>query len=99
MDGRRPSGPLPKRPCAAARTGVTMAINRLGIIMHGITGRVGYNQHLVRSILAIREQGGVLLSSGDKVMPDPILIGRNAEKVAEIARRHGISRHTTDLDQ
>jgi predicted dehydrogenase len=76
-----------------------MAVNRLGIIMHGVTGRMGYNQHLVRSILAIRDQGGVTLASGDKVMPDPILVGRNEEKLAEIARRHGISRHTTNLDK
>src|SRR5215475_11994801 len=76
-----------------------MAVTRLGIIMHGITGRMGYNQHLVRSILAIRDQGGVLLANGDKVMPDPILIGRNQEKVAEIARKHGVSRYTTNLDQ
>jgi predicted dehydrogenase len=76
-----------------------MAVNRLGIIMHGVTGRMGYNQHLVRSILAIREQGGVTLASGDKVMPDPILVGRNEEKLAEIAGKHGISRHTTNLDQ
>jgi len=76
-----------------------MAVNRLGIIMHGVTGRMGYNQHLVRSILAIREQGGVPLASGDKVMPDPILVGRNEDKLAEIARKHGISRYTTNLDQ
>ena len=76
-----------------------MAVNRLGIIMHGVTGRMGYNQHLVRSILAIRDQGGVLLASGDKVVPDPILVGRNADKIAEIAGTHGISRYTTNLDQ
>ena len=75
-----------------------MATKSLGIIMHGITGRMGYNQHLVRSIIAIREAGGVTLPNGDKVMLDPILVGRNAEKVAAIAARHGISRMTTDLD-
>ena len=53
-----------------------MATQRLGIIMHGITGRMGYNQHLVRSICAIRDQGGVALANGDRVMPDPVLIGR-----------------------
>src|SRR5262249_25503052 len=52
-----------------------LGTNRLGIIMHGVTGRMGYNQHLVRSILAIRDQGGVLLANGDRVMPDPILVG------------------------
>ena len=75
-----------------------MTVHRLGIIMHGITGRMGYNQHLVRSICAIRDQGGVALANGDRVMPDPILVGRNAEKVAAIARQHGIERSTADLD-
>lgn len=41
-----------------------MATQRLGIIMHGIAGRMGYNQHLVRSIVAIRDQGGVPLDNG-----------------------------------
>jgi len=75
-----------------------MATHRLGLIMHGVTGRMGYNQHLVRSISAIRDRGGTLLPNGDRVMPDPILVGRNREKLAEIAQRHGISRLTTDLD-
>ncbi|MBS7706868.1 Gfo/Idh/MocA family protein [Chelatococcus asaccharovorans] len=75
-----------------------MAVQRLGLIMHGITGRMGYNQHLVRSICAIRDQGGVALPNGDRVMPDPILVGRNGEKIAEIARKHGIARTSTDID-
>lgn len=74
-----------------------MAQRRLGLIMHGITGRMGYNQHLVRSICAIRDQGGVALSNGDRVMPDPILIGRNLEKVQAIAARHGVARTGDDL--
>lgn len=76
-----------------------MATQRLGIIMHGVTGRMGMNQHLIRSIVAIRNQGGVTLSNGDKVMPDPILIGRNAEKIEALARTHKIERWGTDLDQ
>ena len=76
-----------------------MVTKRLGVIMHGITGRMGYNQHLVRSILAIRDQGGVMVANGDKIMPDPILVGRNGDKIAEIARKHGIARFTTSLDQ
>ncbi|HWK96467.1 MAG TPA: Gfo/Idh/MocA family oxidoreductase [Pseudolabrys sp.] len=67
--------------------------------MNGVTGRMGLNQHLVRSIVAIRQQGGVVLPNGDKVMPDPILVGRNAEKVAALAKQYGIERHTTDLDK
>ncbi|AEG93473.1 Gfo/Idh/MocA family protein [Ramlibacter tataouinensis] len=76
-----------------------MATQRLGLIMHGVTGRMGMNQHLIRSIVAIRHQGGVTLSNGDKVMPDPILIGRNAEKIEALARAHRIERWGTDLDK
>jgi predicted dehydrogenase len=75
-----------------------MAVRRLGIIMHGVTGRMGYNQHLVRSIVAIRAAGGVVLPNGDRAMPDPILVGRNAQKLAEIAELQGVARYTTDLD-
>ena len=71
---------------------------RLGIIMHGVTGRMGLNQHLIRSIVAIRNQGGVLLSDGRRVMPDPVLIGRNADKIEALARAHGIARWGTQLD-
>ena len=74
-----------------------MAEHRLGIIMNGVTGRMGTNQHLVRSIVAIRAQGGVVLSNGDRVMPDPILVGRNETKLATLAKAHGVSRWTTDL--
>jgi predicted dehydrogenase len=66
--------------------------------MYGVTGRMGTNQHLVRSILAIRAQGGVALANGDRVMPDPILVGRDAAKVGALARQHGLERWTTDLD-
>ena len=76
-----------------------MSAQRLGIIMHGVTGRMGMNQHLIRSIIAIRNQGGVTLSNGDKVMPDPILIGRNAEKIEALAKANGIERFGTDLDK
>lgn len=75
-----------------------MAIRTVGIIMHGITGRMGYNQHLVRSVLAIRDQGGVLLANGDRLVPDLILVGRNADKISAIARKHGVERTTTDID-
>ena len=75
-----------------------MNTRRLGIVMHGVTGRMGMNQHLIRSIVAIRAQGGVTLGNGDKVMPDPILIGRNGEKIAALARAHGIERWGTNLE-
>ncbi len=71
---------------------------RLGVIMNGVTGRMGTNQHLIRSINAIRNQGGVALGVGRRIMPDPILVGRDAAKVGALARAHGIERHTADLD-
>ena len=74
-----------------------MAVQRVGIVMHGVTGRMGYNQHLVRSIAAIRAAGGVPLPNGDRALPDPILVGRNADKLADIAKRHEIARYTTDV--
>src|SRR5256885_16760878 len=67
--------------------------------MHGVTGRMGMNQHLVRSILEIRKQGGVALKDGTRVMPDPLLVGRNAAKLEDLAKKHGVQRWTTDLDQ
>ncbi len=75
-----------------------MAERRLGIIMNGVTGRMGTNQHLIRSILAIRSQGGTRLSNGDVVVPDPILVGRNAEKLQALCSAHNIDRWTQDLD-
>ncbi|MEO5700684.1 MAG: Gfo/Idh/MocA family oxidoreductase [Casimicrobiaceae bacterium] len=66
--------------------------------MNGVTGRMGTNQHLVRSIGAIRAQGGVRLGDGRHVMPDPILVGRNRGKLEALARAHGVERWTTDLD-
>ena len=75
-----------------------MSTREIGIIMHGVTGRMGYNQHLVRSIVAIREQGGVALPNGDRMMPNPILVGRNVEKVRELAHRHGITRVANDVE-
>jgi predicted dehydrogenase len=75
-----------------------MTTQRLGLIMNGVTGRMGLNQHLIRSIVALRNEGGVKLANGDRIMPDPILVGRSAEKVEGLARQFGISRWTTDLD-
>jgi len=71
---------------------------RVGIIMNGVTGRMGTNQHLVRSINAIRAQGGVSLADGRRIVPDPILVGRNKAKIEALARAHGVARWTTDLD-
>jgi len=76
-----------------------MRERRVGIIMNGVTGRMGLNQHLIRSILAIRAQGGVALGDGSALMPDPILVGRNQEKLKAIAGAHGLARWTTDLER
>src|SRR5262249_43529248 len=87
----RPAGPHPRRESAMAR-------RPIGIIMNGVTGRMGYRQHLVRSILAIREQGGLALADGTVVWPEPVLVGRNEEKLRALAARHGLEHWTTDLD-
>ncbi|MGW2217876.1 Gfo/Idh/MocA family protein [Nonomuraea sp. NPDC001684] len=75
-----------------------MSVRTIGVVMNGVTGRMGYRQHLVRSVLAINEQGGVTLSDGDRVRLRPVLVGRNADKLADIADRYGIPDFTTDLD-
>ncbi|MFE6308056.1 Gfo/Idh/MocA family protein [Nocardiopsis sp. NPDC057823] len=70
----------------------------LGIAMNGVTGRMGYRQHLTRSILAIRDDGGIALPDGSRLLPEPILVGRSERKLREIADRHGLTRWSTDLD-
>ncbi|PPK86219.1 putative dehydrogenase [Neolewinella xylanilytica] len=70
----------------------------VGIIMNGVTGRMGTNQHLLRSIVAIREQGGVRTPAGGTIYPEPILVGRNLEKLRALGKRTGIERMSTDLD-
>jgi predicted dehydrogenase len=74
-----------------------MATRPIGIIMNGVTGRMGLNQHLIRSILAIRAQGGVALGD-DRLMPDPILVGRSEAKIRALAEQYGVARWSTDLD-
>ena len=75
-----------------------MAVSTIGIVMNGVTGRMGLNQHLIRSILAIRRQGGVLLADGSRLMPDPVLVGRDEQKLRALAELHDIPRYTTDLE-
>nr|MDT0658235.1 Gfo/Idh/MocA family oxidoreductase [Micromonospora sp. DSM 115978] len=74
-----------------------MARTTIGIVLNGVTGRMGYRQHLVRSLLAIREQGGLPLRDGTRLWPEPVLVGRSETKLAEIAQRHGLTEWTTDL--
>jgi predicted dehydrogenase len=80
-----------------------METRTLGIILNGVTGRMGTNQHLVRSILAIIKQGGIKISDALRLMPDPILTGRSSEKLKTLAETHGPAiigkplKYTTDL--
>ena len=76
-----------------------MAERTIRVIMNGVTGRMGYRQHLVRSVLAIRDDGGVSLANGDRITVEPILVGRNAEKLAGLAAEHGVADFTTSLEE
>ena len=67
--------------------------------MNGVTGRMGTNQHLLRSIAAIIKQGGVKISEEETIMPDPILVGRNISKLEKLCELSGVKRMTTDLDE
>ncbi|RDI69864.1 Gfo/Idh/MocA family protein [Halopelagius longus] len=73
-------------------------MREIGIVMNGVTGRMGTNQHLIRSILALRDEGGVELPSGERVMPNPLLVGRNERKLRELSEEHGVERWTADPD-
>jgi predicted dehydrogenase len=75
-----------------------MKKHKIGIIMNGVTGRMGTNQHYIRSILAIRKQGGVKINDGEVIWPEPVLIGRNEAKLAQLAAMDEGVRWTTDLD-
>ena len=76
-----------------------MKQHNVGIIMNGVTGRMGTNQHLLRSIAAIIKQGGVKISDEETIMPDPILVGRNVDKLEKLCEQSGVKRMTTDLDK
>ncbi|MDB4808292.1 Gfo/Idh/MocA family oxidoreductase [Verrucomicrobiales bacterium] len=75
-----------------------MREHRVGIIMNGVTGRMGTNQHLLRSIAAIIEQGGLQLGPNEVIVPDPILVGRNEDKLKALCKRAGVMKWSTDLD-
>ncbi|GGM91765.1 oxidoreductase [Lentzea pudingi] len=74
-----------------------MAVRTIGVAVNGVTGRMGYRQHLVRSLLPLRDEG-VRLRDGTVLKVEPVLVGRNADKLKEIAERHDLARWTTDLD-
>lgn len=75
-----------------------MSRKAVQVAMNGVTGRMGYRQHLVRSLLAIRDEGGAQLDDGTAIFPEPVLVGRSEERLRQIAERHGIQRWTTSLD-
>ncbi|KUJ43629.1 oxidoreductase [Streptomyces sp. NRRL F-5122] len=68
------------------------------IAMNGVTGRMGHRQHLVRSILAIREQGGLELDDGTLLWPEPVLVGRREHALKALAARYGLDHWSTDVD-
>ncbi len=74
-----------------------MKIQQVGIILNGVTGRMGTNQHLMRSIAEIIKQGGVQAKDNVVIVPDPILVGRNEQKLAQLCARAGITKYTTNL--
>lgn len=74
-----------------------MTRHTVTILMNGVTGRMGTNQHLVRSILALRQQGGLALPDGRVIWPEPILAGRSEGKLRALAEKHGLTRWTTDV--
>ncbi|HBL77128.1 MAG: oxidoreductase [Bacteroidetes bacterium GWF2_42_66] len=73
-------------------------IHKVGIIMNGVTGRMGTNQHLMRSIVEIIKQGGVQVAPTEFIMPDPVLVGRNELKLQKLAKMSGVDNWTTDLE-
>lgn len=74
-------------------------VHEVGIVMNGVTGRMGTNQHLMRSLVAIIKQGGVMSADGKVIMPDPFLVGRNPAKLEALARQSGVTKWTTNLDE
>src|SRR5262245_24640467 len=75
-----------------------MKEHKIGIIMNGVTGRMGTNQHLLRSIVGITKQGGLQINPGETIMPDPILVGRNENKLQKLCALAGVNRMSTDLE-
>ena len=71
---------------------------KVGIIMNGVTGRMGTNQHLLRSIAEIIKQGGVKTGPGETIMPDPVLVGRDENKLQRLCSLSGVKKMTTDLE-
>lgn len=75
-----------------------MKLHTIGIILNGVTGRMGTNQHLIRSIAEIIKEGGVKINSSETIMPDPVLVGRDENKLRNLCSMTGITKMNTDLD-
>src|SRR5437868_3606662 len=89
--------PCPLCLCGEHRFGRPMPERKIGIVIDGATGRLGTTQHL-RALLAIRGEGGLPLKNGDRLMPQPVLLGRNPEKLAALAEKSGGLKWSTDRD-
>ena len=76
-----------------------MKVHNIGIIMNGVTGRMGTNQHLLRSVAEIIKQGGIKVNSEEIIMPDPILVGRDIHKLEKLSQLSGVKKMTTNVDE
>ena len=74
-------------------------VHTIGIILNGVTGRMGTNQHLMRSLVAIIQQGGLRVGDNELIMPDPVLVGRNPAKLEKLAQMSGVTKWTTAVDE
>ena len=89
---------MPEQATLSRTDAAEPAVHRVGIVMNGVTGRMGTNQHLLRSIQAIIDDGGIALGDGSVILPVPTLVGRNAQKLAALAERAGVEAWTTDVE-
>src|SRR4029078_13177724 len=76
-----------------------MKQHTIGIIMNGVTGRMGTNQHLLRSVAEIIKQGGVKIAPDEIIMPDPVFVGRDKRKLKKLCALSGVKKMTTNVDE
>ena len=75
-----------------------MKKHKIGIIMNGVTGRMGTNQHLIRSLSAIINEGGIKVNEQDIILPELVLVGRNENKLKKLSERVNVKKWTTNLE-